>query len=206
MLTYLKLLLIGVAVALSPAGSATPTLLVMGDSLSASYGIQPQQGWVNLLQQRLRRQGYPHRIVNASISGETSSGGAARIDRLLARESPAVVIIALGANDGLRGLSLKAMRRNLARMIKAARAAGAQVLLAGVQLPPNYGPAYNRLFEATFRELAQHHQIALMPSLLADIGGRRELFQKDGLHPGVEAQAIIESNVWRHLAPLLSPR
>ncbi len=175
----------------------------MGDSLSANHGIQEKEGWVHLLQQRIQTQGYPHQLINASISGETTSGGATRIKSLLNRYNPAIVIIALGANDGLRGLSLQAMQRNLAAMIEASQAHSAQVLLIGMKLPPNYGPAYNQHFETVFRQLAQQFNAPLMPFLLEEVGERKELFQRDGLHPGVQAQAIISDNVWQYLVPLL---
>ncbi len=183
--------------------SAAPVILVMGDSLSAAYGIEQREGWVHLLQQRLQAQGYPHRVANASISGETSSGGLTRIGPELEKHRPAIVIIALGANDGLRGLSLKAMRHNLGSMIERARAQDARVLLIGMQLPPNYGPAYNRRFRQIFSELAREHDTALLPFLLEGVAERRELFLEDGLHPNAKAQPLILERVWRVLEDLL---
>ncbi len=175
----------------------------MGDSLSAAYGIEQRAGWVNLLQQRLVSQGYPYRVVNASISGETSSGGLTRIGPELEKHRPAVVIIALGANDGLRGLSLKALKRNLGSMIERAQAKDVRVLLVGMQLPPNYGPAYNRQFRKIFRELAREYDTALLPFLLEGIAERRGLFLADTFHPNTEAQPLILELVWGALDGLL---
>ena len=185
------------------AAAAPPsTLLVVGDSLSAGHGIDQGQGWVSLLSQRLAAQGYDYRVVNASISGDTTSGGRARLPAALARHQPAVVVLELGGNDGLRGLSLEEMRANLDAMIVAARRAGARVLLLGVPMPPNYG-AYGTRFQAVFRELAAEHQVALVPDLLADVAARRALMQADGIHPTDEAQAAMLQNVWPRLQPLL---
>ncbi len=203
MIKRLRWLLIWAVAIFSTPSFAAPTVLVMGDSLSASYGIQPQEGWVYLLQQHISAQGYPHQLINASISGETSSGGATRIAKTLEKYAPAVVIIALGANDGLRGLSLKAMKQNLAEMIEKSQAKKAQVLLIGMKLPPNYGPAYNHRFESIFSELSQQYQTALTPFLLQGVGENRTLFQKDGLHPTAQAQAIIMNHVAEDLIPLL---
>ncbi len=185
-----------VAIATSATASERPVVLVVGDSLSAAYGIAPERGWVALLQQRLRQQGYPHRVVNASISGETTRGGASRIDALLQRHRPTLTLIALGANDGLRGLPLEAMERNLERMVTAARDAGSEVVLIGMRLPTNYGPLFGHRFAQLYRQLAQCHEIALVPFLLEGVGLRRELFQPDGLHPTAEAQPRILENVW----------
>ncbi len=187
-----------------PLSSAAPVILVMGDSLSAAWGIEPREGWVHLLQQRLQAQGYPHRVVNASISGETSSGGLARIGPELEKHGPAIVIIALGANDGLRGLPLGVMKRNLGGMIARAQAQGARVLLIGMRLPPNYGPAYDNRFRQVFTELAREHDTALLPFLLEGVAERRELFLEDGLHPNAKAQPLILERVWRVLEDLLS--
>lgn len=183
----------------APAG----IILIVGDSLSAAYGIPLDEGWVALLQQRLEAGGYPWRIVNASISGDTTANGRARLPATLASQDPGVVLLALGGNDGLRGLSLAAMQDNLAAMIAAAREAGARVLLIGVQLPPNYGPLYTERFQAVYRDLARETGVALLPSLVDGIGTERNLMQADGLHPNAAAQPLIRDRVWEALAPLL---
>ncbi len=185
------------------AGAATPTILVLGDSLSAAYGIPAEQGWVNLLQRRLAENGFPHRVVNASISGDTTSGGLSRLPAALERERPALVVLELGANDGLRGQSLVAMTDNLARMIDLSRRAGARVALAEMRIPPNYGPAYTQKFQSAFGELAVRYEIVLIPFLLDGVAGDRALVQDDGLHPSAEAQPQILDNVWPVLEPLL---
>jgi len=185
------------------AGAATPTILVLGDSLSAAYGIPAEQGWVNLLQRRLAENGFPHRVVNASISGDTTSGGLSRLPAALAREHPALVVLELGANDGLRGQSLDAMADNLARMIELSQQAGARVALAEMRIPPNYGPAYTQKFQWVFGDLAARHDIVLIPFLLDGVAGDRTLIQDDGLHPSAEAQPQILDNVWPALEPLL---
>lgn len=197
------LLLVSLLLFGPPALARAPVVLVLGDSLSAGYGIDVNAGWVNLLQQRLRQQGYPHQLVNASISGDTTGGGRARLPRALALHHPNLVIIELGANDGLRGLSLTSMRANLAAMIKLARAQGAQVLLIGMYLPSNYGPAYTEKFHAVYRDLARELNIPLVPFLLEGVALKPDLMQADGLHPRAVAQARVLDNVWPLLTPLL---
>ena len=187
----------------SSASANEPTLLVLGDSLSAAFGIDEKQGWVSLLQTRINQENRAYKVINASISGETSAGGVSRLPVLLNTYQPDIVILALGANDGLRGLSLNEMRSNLASMINQAKSDGAKVLLVGMQLPPNYGPAYIRLFHDTFLSLAEEEHIPLVPFLLEGVGGKRELFQPDGLHPIAQAQARILDNVWHQLEKLL---
>ena len=190
--------------ACAPALAAqTRSVLVLGDSLSAGYGLSAQQGWVALTAQRMKSTHPGWRVVNGSISGETTAGGATRIDSELARVKPAVVVIALGANDGLRGLSLAQTRANLDRMIGAARGAKARVLLIGMRLPPNYGPEYTQGFERLFVELSKKHQTALLPFLLAPIATDRDAFQPDNLHPVAAAQPKLRDHVWKSLAPLL---
>lgn len=187
-----------------PVQSATPrTVLVMGDSLSAAYNLAPEQGWVALLGKRLAAEHPGWTVANASISGETTAGGASRITAELARHSPAVVVIELGANDGLRGLDLAQTRANLERMVTAAQASGARVLLVGMRLPPNYGPQYTRGFERNFAELAEKHGAALLPFLLEPIATEREAFQADNLHPVAAAQPRLLDHVWPALEPLL---
>ncbi len=182
---------------------AAQNILIVGDSLSASYGLAQERGWVNLLQQRLSNEKRPYQIINASISGETTSGGLYRIDALLASHRPAIVILELGANDGLRGLAIEATRNNLDSMIQRAKKSGAKVLLIGMRLPPNYGPAYTEQFHALFAKLAKKYRIQHVPFLLSAIAGQREYFQADGLHPTAEAQALLLDTVWPVLQPML---
>ena len=189
------------AVAATPA--AQRTVLVMGDSLSAAYGLSASQGWVSLTAQRIAKEKPGWRVVNASISGETTAGGAARISAALKRHKPSVVFIELGANDGLRGLPLAQIRSNLEAMIAAANAANAKVLLIGMRLPPNYGPDYTQGFERTFRELAQRKGTAYLPFLLQPIALDDRAFQSDRLHPVASAQPRLRDHVWTSLAPLL---
>ncbi len=193
-------LLAGPAVA---AGKVPEKILVFGDSLSAGYGIPVEQSWPALLQARLAREKFPQTVFNASISGETTAGGRSRIGALLKQHQPQWVILALGANDGLRGLPLDALRANLDAMILAARSAGARVLLVGMQLPPNYGPDYTRRFGTTFADLAKQHQTALLPFLLEPIALDNGAFQPDRLHPTAAAQPMILDHVWGTLGPLL---
>ena len=188
------------------AGAASaPSILVVGDSLSAGYGIEMRNGWVTLLQQRLVKKGYPHAVVNASISGDTTAGGRARLPAALNRHRPQIVLLELGGNDGLRGLSLRETRANLDAMIKAAQSAGAQVLLVGIHLPPNYGPEFTRKFHAIYHELARAHDTALVPFLLEGVALTPGLMQPDGIHPRAAAQTRLLDNVWPHLEPLLKP-
>ena len=200
----LLLLTCSSAVGFAQSDHLPPTILVMGDSLSAAYGIERDRGWVTLLQHRLRQQDYPHRVVNASISGETTSGGLARIDRELATHQPDIVLIALGANDGLRGLPLKAMRKNLGAMIEKSKNKNIEVVLIGMHLPPNYGPAYTNAFHDSYATVAQHYSVNHIPFLLSGIGQQKSLFQRDGLHPTAAAQPIILDNVWPQLLTLLA--
>ncbi len=186
-----------------PARAEPPTILVVGDSLSAGYGIPIEQGWVRLLQTRLQERGFPHRVVNASISGDTTSGGLSRLPAALERERPAMVILELGANDGLRGEPPMSMSHNLARMIELSQQAGAKVLLAEMRIPPNYGPTYTQKFQSTFSELAKHHEIPLIPFLLDGVSGNPALIQEDGLHPRAEGQSKILENVWPTLEAVL---
>ncbi len=188
-----------------PTPGVPPTVLVMGDSLSAGYGLSAEQGWVALLANRIESDKPGWRVVNASISGETTAGGSARIVREVLRVRPAVVVIELGANDGLRGLPLREMRHNLARMIGASQYVGAKVLLVGMRIPPNYGADYADGFERVYRDLASHFDIALLPFLLQPIAADRGNFQDDNLHPVADAQPALRDHAWEALAPLLDP-
>jgi acyl-CoA thioesterase-1 len=183
--------------------ASAPSILVVGDSLSAGYGIEMREGWVTLLQQRLIKKGFPHTVVNASISGDTTSGGRARLPDVLKRHRPQIVIIELGGNDGLRGLSLRETRANLDAMIRIAQSAGAQVLLVGIHLPPNYGPEFTSKFHAIYTELARAHNTALVPFLLEGVALTPGLMQSDGIHPRAAAQPHLLDNVWPFLKPLL---
>ncbi|KTG27079.1 arylesterase [Idiomarina sp. WRN-38] len=177
-----------------------PTLLVMGDSLSAAYGIEQEQGWVTLLAERLDGEA---QVVNASISGETTSGGAQRFADIIGQQQPDIVLLELGGNDGLRGLPPAQMRANLATMIEQSQQAGAEVLLLGIDIPPNYGQAYRDAFTSVFHSLADEYDIPLVPFLLEDIALNKQLMQSDGIHPSAEAQPIILENVWSELEPML---
>jgi acyl-CoA thioesterase-1 len=196
----LTLLLIGLQGA---SAAQNRIILSFGDSLSAAYGLQPEEGWVALLQRRLRSQGYEYQIINASVSGETSSGGLERLPHLLALHHPAVVLVELGANDGLRGLPLPTVHDNLAHIIMLAKDAGAQVLLLGIRLPPNYGPRYNNGFADLYSELAREAQVPLVPFLLAGVALDPALMQADGLHPRAAGEPRVLDTVWPYLTPLL---
>jgi acyl-CoA thioesterase-1 len=185
------------------------TILVLGDSLSAEYGLPRNSGWVKLLADKLAREAQgaaQYSVVNASISGETTSGGRTRLPALLKEHAPAVVVIELGANDGLRGLPLSAMRDNLRAMIAAARAGGARVLLVGMRIPPNYGRTYADGFTATFGQIAREEKVPLVPFLLDGFADKLSYFQADRIHPTVAAQPLIVDNVWPQLRPLLAAR
>src|SRR3954470_176553 len=183
--------------------AAGKTILVFGDSLSAGYGLAISRGWVALLEEKLKRERIDYSVANASVSGETSAGGRARIDAALERHRPSVVVVELGANDALRGLPVAQMKANLAAIIERSRASGARVLLVGVRMPPNYGPDYTASFGNAFAELAKRYRIALVPNMLEGFGERREMFQPDGIHPTAEAQPVILDRIWPALRPLL---
>jgi acyl-CoA thioesterase-1 len=185
--------------------ASAATLLVFGDSLSAGYGIPLAQSWPALLDGRLKAEQLPYAVANASISGETTAGGRSRLPAALKQHRPAVVILALGANDGLRGLPLAQSRANLLAMVRAARSAGARVLLVGMRLPPNYGPDYTRGFADMFSAVARQEKTVLLPFLLEPIALDAEAFQADRLHPTSEAQPRLLDHVWSALRPLLKP-
>ena len=205
-----RVLLAGLLVAAAPADArvdggaeSAPALLVLGDSLSAGYGIALDQSWVSLLQERIAREGLPHRVVNASISGDTTAGGIARLPELLDTHRPAIVVIELGANDGLRGFSPGRIDDALERLVLMSREAGSEVLLAGVRLPPNYGAAFSDRFQRIYADVAERNRVALVPRLLDGVAEDFGLMQPDGLHPTAEAQPRILDNVWPVLEPLL---
>ncbi len=173
-----------------------PTVLILGDSLSAGYGIDVDQSWTSLLQERLEQKGYEHRVVNASISGETTEGGAERIGSALERFNPAVVVIELGGNDGLRGFPPSRTRQNLETMIDASRNSGAAVALLGIRIPPNYGRRYTQAFEAVFREVAEDNALPWIEFFLDGVALNDALMQDDGIHPNAEAQPVMLDNAW----------
>ena len=185
------------------AAAAEKSILVVGDSLSAAYGLARTQGWVTLLEERLKRERLDYSVVNASISGETSAGGRARIDELLKQHQPTVVILELGGNDGLRGLPIAQMKANLGMIVERAKKAGAHVLVVGMRLPPNYGPDYTKAFENSFADVAKRYSVALSPFILEGFAEKPEYFQPDRIHPTAEVQPLIVERVWRGLRPLL---
>ena len=185
------------------AAAQAATLLVFGDSLSSAYGIGPREGWVTLMEERLKQKKFDYNVVNASISGETTSGGVTRIDEALARTKPGLVIVALGGNDGLRGLAASQIQANLTRIVETARRRGARVLLLGIRMPPNYGPQYLREFDAVYTEVARRQKVPLVPFMLQGVWGQRGLMQPDNIHPTAAAQPVILETVWKGLQPLL---
>jgi len=202
-LLALRALLAAAFLAAALPAAAARTLLVFGDSLSAAYGLAPEQGWVHLLGERVARAGLDWRVVNASVSGETTAGGLRRLPGDLARHKPAVVVIALGANDALRGQPIAGIRDNVEKMIRLARQARAEPVLVGLMIPPNYGIDYAAGFHDLFPALARRERLALVPFLLQGIGDKPEMFQADQLHPTAAAQAVIVDNVWKTLEPVL---
>jgi acyl-CoA thioesterase-1 len=178
-------------------------MLVIGDSLSSAYGINIDEGWVTLLQQQISAAGYNYHVVNASVSGDTSRTGLGRTAAALQTHRPSIVIVALGGNDGLRGLALSETETSLAGIIERSQLEKARVLLAGVRLPPNYGPVYNAQFAAVYRRLSDRYNIALVPQMLDQVADHRELLQNDGIHPTAAGQAGIMHNIWTGLEPLL---
>ncbi len=200
----MRSILFAVLLACCGTALAAPTILVYGDSLSAAYGIPQNEGWVALLVERLKQRKSNYTVDNASISGETSAGGAARIEAVLARSKPAIVIVELGANDGLRGLPVAQMKINLTAIVHAAKRQGARVILVGMQMPPNYGAQYVNAFRAAFRDVARDERVPLVPFLLEGVPNEREMFQEDNLHLVAEAQPILLENVWRRLAVMVN--
>jgi acyl-CoA thioesterase-1 len=196
----------GVVIALAAGcclAAAAPVILVVGDSISAGYGLPANAGWTTLLQRRLAAEQFPYRVVNASISGDTTAGGRARLPALLEQHRPAITIIELGGNDGLRGGSLDAMRANLDALTASAQKAGSNVLLIGMQLPPNYGASYVRRFSSVFSDVAHSHKAALVPFFFDGFGDDSAMFQQDRIHPVAIAQQRLLDNVWPQLRPLL---
>ena len=184
--------------------SSNSTILVMGDSLSAEYGISRGSGWVKLLEGQLQKQGSQWMVFNASISGETSAGGLARFEALLVKKKPGIVMLELGANDALRGLSIDETEKNLSRMIQLSKKSGAKVLLFGIQIPPNYGQDYTKKFKDLYTKLAAQEGIELVPFFMAEVVSNPSLFQADNIHPNEKAQIILYKNVWGAMAPYQS--
>ncbi len=180
-----------------------PVILIIGDSLSAAYGIERHAGWVQLLQQRLAKKGYPYQVVNASISGNTTRSGLARLPAALKQHKPAIVIIELGGNDGLQGLSIEEFRTNLSRMTGMVKKQGAKVLLCGVRIPPNLGMLYATKFQNVYRDVAQEHQSPLVKHILKGVAENAMLMQEDGVHPTASAQPLILENIWKELHKLI---
>ena len=206
---YAALLLTQTSVALAQETPSIPpptqpSILIFGDSLSAAYGIGEDEGWVTLLAERLKQENSKLQVINGSVSGETTTGGRARLPSLLERYAPTYVLIELGGNDGLRGLPLALMRENLTEMITLSKASGATVLIAGMQIPPNYGPRYTEPFYAQYAELAEEFDLYLIPFLIDGIPQQPALMQADGIHPKAEAQSMILDNVWPVLREAMS--
>lgn len=193
----------GLVLLLLSQGAAAGTVLIVGDSISAAFGLDTRLGWVSLLEQRLQKEGFTDKVVNASVSGDTSAGGQARLPALLAEHKPQLVVLELGGNDGLRGQQPAQLQQNLAGMIQQSQKAGAKVLLLGMRLPPNYGARYTQAFEAVYSNLAEQEKVPWVPFFLEGVGGIPELMQADGLHPAVAAQGKLLENVWPTLKPLL---
>lgn len=204
----MRSLLLFLLLVIVPASAvrAAQTILVLGDSISAGYGLAQGEGWVALLEQRIHRDKLDYRVVNASISGETTLGALNRISAALKEHQPAVVVVALGGNDGLRGNPLEETRRNLIAIVAACRKAGAKVVIAGMRIPPNYGPVYTRRFEGMFAEVARQQNVSLVPFMLQGFADDRKMFQADDIHPVAGAQSRILDNVYHRLRPLLLPR
>jgi acyl-CoA thioesterase I len=190
-------------IALQNAVASDHTILVFGDSLSAAHGLRPEQGWAALLNARLKAQGYEYQVINASVSGETTTGGLARLPRELRLTRPGILVLELGANDALQGLPLPLAQQRLAEMIRLAEAAGAHVLLAGLLIPPNYGPRYSRQFAGMYPSLARQFHTALVPFLLKGVALDPHLMQEDGLHPNARGEPLVLDNVWPYLEPML---
>lgn len=197
------LLSAGLALLCMAQNAAAGTVLIVGDSISAAFGLDTRQGWVALLEKRLKDEGFDDKVVNASVSGDTSAGGQARLPALLSAHKPSLVVLELGGNDGLRGQLPTQLQQNLASMIDKSRAAGARVLLLGMQLPPNYGARYTKAFAQVYSDVAAQKNVPLVPFFLEGIGGHPELMQADGIHPAAGAQAQLLENAWPALKPLL---
>lgn len=188
----------------APAAVRASTIMVLGDSLSSAHGIDERQGWVNLLRQKLAENGYPQSVVNASISGDTTQDALSRVDAAIDRHRPDIVIVELGGNDGLRAFPIQAIRRNLSRILQIIRESSAKIVLAGIRMPPNYGPAYADAFAQLYPDLAARFHAALVPFFMDGVALNPDLMQSDGIHPNARGQPLLLANVWPVLQPLLS--
>lgn len=204
--SVLSLCLISFVAWSAPVFAANPKILIYGDSLSAAYGIPQQLGWAALLKQKLDQENLRFDVINASVSGETTSGGLTRLAHTLEQTKPQTIIIELGANDGLRGLPVKNMHDNLDAMIQLSKKSGAKVLLVGMRIPPNYGPKYTEEFSQTYIKLASQHKVSVVPFMLDNVAAKPDLIQQDGLHPNTQGQPIILNNIWPELQRLLKKR
>lgn len=202
-MSFIRWLCLFVVVATTPVAAADPVILVLGDSLSAAHGIGEQQGWVSLLRKKLEDNGYPHVVVNASVSGDTTRDALSRLDTTLERHRPDIAIVELGGNDGLRAFSIDTVESNLSRILETLRESGAKIVLAGIRLPPNYGPVYTRAFEALYPALAEKYDAALVPFFMQDVATDPALMQDDEVHPNASAQPLLLENVWPVLESLL---
>ena len=200
---YLRILILLIGFTFIPQVYGKPVIMVFGDSLSAGYGLPKGKAWVNLLQQRLDQGELGYQVVNASISGDTTSSGVRRINQALNTHHPVLVIVELGGNDGLRGLSIKEMHSNLVQIIQSIKSAGARALLVGMQLPPNYGQAFTRRFSKTYSTIAKKENVALVPFLLKGIESDMSYYQNDRIHPNAKGQKVMLNNIWPHLKKLL---
>lgn len=196
-------LVLAVVLSLTPLAAVAKAIVVLGDSISAGYGIDVNAGWVNLLREKFKQQHLDYVISNESISGDTSAGGLARIDQVLAKHKPDIVLLELGGNDGLRGLSPQEMKSNLSEMVRRSRQAGAKVLLLGMKIPPNYGRRYIDMFYNIYPQVSAELKVPLVPFILEEVALKPELMQVDGLHPNALGQPLIVEKVWPHLQPLL---
>jgi acyl-CoA thioesterase-1 len=202
-MSVIRWLFLLLVVCSAPAAASPPVILVLGDSLSSAHGIGEQQGWVNLLQARLEENGYPHKVVNASVSGDTTRDALSRLDASIARHRPDIAIVELGGNDGLRAFSIDSIEDNLSRIIRMLREARVKVVLAGMRMPPNYGPVYTRAFEKLYPALAERFNAVLVPFFMDGVATDPALMQDDDIHPNAAAQPLLLDNVWPALKPLL---
>ena len=201
---FIKQLKLILALFITIGFAQAQSILIVGDSISAGFGMNPKDGWVNLLDEKLKAEGYQYEMVNRSISGDTTTNGLRRLPRLLEQVKPEITIIELGGNDGLRATPPKQIAENLSAMIELAKTSNSKVLLVGIQLPPNYGNAYLERFLAIYPELGEKHQIAVLPSIVEKVGGNNDLMQGDGIHPNKDGQPLMMEAVWEKIKPLLS--
>lgn len=205
-MSVIRWLCLFLVVSTAPAAAADPVILVLGDSLSSGHGIGDQQGWVNLLREKLDDNGYPHSVVNASVSGDTTRDALSRLEATIERHRPDIAIVELGGNDGLRAFSIDTIEGNLSRILDTLQENRVKIVLAGMRIPPNYGPVYTEAFEALYPALADRYDAALVPFFMEDVATDRTLMQDDEIHPNAAAQPLLLDNVWPVLEPLLNGR